>query len=65
MEHDAPDLSKVLPSRPGLEWAERGSAVPRETDLELARLKLASLGVAIDDLTREQESYLASWRHGT
>jgi adenosylhomocysteinase len=39
--------------------------VPREIDLEIARLKLASLGVAIDDLTREQESYLASWRHGT
>jgi adenosylhomocysteinase len=39
--------------------------VPREIDLEIARLKLASLGVAIDDLTPEQESYLASWRHGT
>jgi adenosylhomocysteinase len=39
--------------------------VPREIDLEIARLKLASLGVAIDDLTRQQEDYLASWRHGT
>jgi adenosylhomocysteinase len=39
--------------------------VPREIDLEIARLKLASMGVEIDDLTREQESYLASWRHGT
>jgi adenosylhomocysteinase len=39
--------------------------VPREIDLEIARLKLASMGVQIDDLTREQESYLASWRHGT
>jgi adenosylhomocysteinase len=39
--------------------------VPREIDLEIARLKLASMGVEIDDLTREQETYLASWRHGT
>jgi adenosylhomocysteinase len=39
--------------------------VPREIDLEIARLKLASMGVEIDALTREQESYLASWRHGT
>jgi adenosylhomocysteinase len=39
--------------------------VPRDIDLEIARLKLASMGVEIDALTREQESYLASWRHGT
>jgi adenosylhomocysteinase len=39
--------------------------VPREIDLEIARLKLASMGVEIDDLTPAQESYLASWRHGT
>jgi len=39
--------------------------VPREIDLEIARLKLISMGVDIDDLTTEQESYLASWRHGT
>ena len=39
--------------------------VPREIDLEIARLKLASMGVAIDELTAEQSSYLSSWRHGT
>jgi adenosylhomocysteinase len=39
--------------------------VPREIDLEIARLKLASMGVAIDDLTSQQSSYLTSWRHGT
>jgi adenosylhomocysteinase len=39
--------------------------VPREIDLEIARLKLASMGVLIDELTPQQESYLASWRHGT
>ena len=35
--------------------------VPREIDDEIARLKLASLGVEIDSLTPEQEDYLASW----
>ncbi|HEV8142618.1 MAG TPA: adenosylhomocysteinase [Methylomirabilota bacterium] len=39
--------------------------VPREIDLEIARLKLASMDVHIDELTSQQESYLASWRHGT
>jgi adenosylhomocysteinase len=40
-------------------------SVPREIDREIARLKLASLGVQIDELTPQQESYLASWRQGT
>ena len=35
--------------------------VPRQLDDEIARLKLASLGVDIDELTPEQEKYLASW----
>jgi adenosylhomocysteinase len=39
--------------------------VPREIDREIARLKLASLGVEIDELSPQQEAYLASWRQGT
>jgi adenosylhomocysteinase len=39
--------------------------VPRDIDLEIARLKLASMDVQIDDLTPEQEAYLSSWTHGT
>jgi adenosylhomocysteinase len=39
--------------------------VPREIDREIARLKLASMGVVIDDLTGDQRTYLASWTHGT
>jgi adenosylhomocysteinase len=39
--------------------------VPREIDLEIARLKLASMGVEIDALTAEQKTYLTSWTHGT
>lgn len=40
-------------------------AVPREIDEEIARLKLASLGVRIDKLTPEQKRYLADWKEGT
>ncbi len=39
--------------------------VPLEIDREIARLKLASMGVRIDDLTPAQREYLASWTHGT
>ena len=39
--------------------------VPTEIDREIARLKLASLGVRIDELTPDQQAYLASWQHGT
>ena len=35
--------------------------VPREIDDTIARLKLESLGVAIDTLTPEQEEYLSAW----
>ena len=39
--------------------------VPREIDEEIARLKLASMGVSIDTLSEEQQRYLASWQAGT
>jgi len=39
--------------------------VPDEIDREIARLKLATMGVDIDTLTAEQEKYLASWDEGT
>jgi adenosylhomocysteinase len=40
-------------------------AVPEDIDRNIARLKLESMGVTIDKLTPEQESYLASWQEGT
>ena len=40
-------------------------AVPPEVDREIARVKLATLGVEIDRLTTEQEVYLASWDEGS
>lgn len=39
--------------------------VPLDIDQEIARLKLASMGVEIDSLTPEQEKYLSSWEMGT
>jgi adenosylhomocysteinase len=40
-------------------------AVPEEIDREIARLKLAAMGVEIDVLTEEQQIYLNSWTEGT
>jgi len=39
--------------------------VPADIDKEIARLKLAGMGVNIDTLTAEQKKYLASWEMGT
>jgi adenosylhomocysteinase len=39
--------------------------VPVEIDEEIAALKLASMGDAIDTLTAAQKRYLADWREGT
>jgi adenosylhomocysteinase len=39
--------------------------VPEEIDEEIARLKLETMGIAIDTLTPEQERYLESWDEGT
>src|SRR5437588_9638634 len=39
--------------------------VPDEIDREIARLKLATMGIDIDELTEEQAKYLASWDEGT
>jgi adenosylhomocysteinase len=39
--------------------------VPEDIDKEIARLKLETMGVEKDELTPEQEKYLASWDEGT
>ena len=39
--------------------------VPKDIDDEVARLKLAAMGIRIDSLTPEQEKYLNSWEMGT
>ncbi|MDQ3940915.1 MAG: adenosylhomocysteinase [Actinomycetota bacterium] len=55
------------------EWLSKNSKtlekkvypVPREIDREVARLKLETMGVRIDELTAEQSAYLESWEEGT
>jgi len=47
------------------ELERRVYPVPKAIDREIARLKLKAMGVAIDQLTREQRDYLASWQLGT
>jgi len=49
----------------GKELERKVYAVPEDIDREIARLKLAAMGVQIDTLTPEQEDYLHSWEHGT
>ena len=44
---------------------KRVYAVPENLDRQVARMKLESMGVAIDKLTPEQEEYLAGWSEGT
>jgi len=39
--------------------------VPKEIDEKIARLKLQSLGIKIDTLSKEQKKYLTSWSEGT
>jgi adenosylhomocysteinase len=40
-------------------------AVPEEIDREIARLKLAAMGVVIDTPTPQQLRYMTSWEEGT
>jgi adenosylhomocysteinase len=47
------------------ELERRVYPVPRDIDEEIARLKLETMGIAIDRLTDEQARYLASWSEGT
>ncbi|MBT9131787.1 adenosylhomocysteinase [candidate division NPL-UPA2 bacterium Unc8] len=39
--------------------------VPEKIDKQIAKLKLKSMGVEIDNLTSEQKKYLVSWEAGT
>jgi len=39
--------------------------VPEAIDAEVARLKLAALGITLDPMTPEQIEYVSSWQHGT
>ena len=47
------------------ELEPRVYAVPEAIDREVARLKLAALGIELEPLTEEQVAYMSSWRSGT
>jgi adenosylhomocysteinase len=49
----------------GSTLAKQVYVVPRAIDLEIARLKLASMDIQVDELTPEQDAYLSSWTQGT
>jgi adenosylhomocysteinase len=57
----------------GAEWLLKNAgklgkkvyALPAKIDMEIARLKLASMGITIDKLSPEQKAYLSSWEMGT
>lgn len=51
--------------REGRSLEPRVYRVPEEIDQEIARLKLISMSIEIDQLTPEQETYLNSWESGT
>lgn len=40
-------------------------SVPRNIDENIAALKLKSMGITIDTLTKRQKEYLSSWQEGT
>ncbi len=47
------------------EMQPRVYTLPAEFDKEIARLKLQAMGIRIDTLTPEQDTYLNSWESGT
>jgi adenosylhomocysteinase len=55
--------SEFLATSPALDLNVH--AVPEQIDTRVAELKLASMDIAIDELTEEQKEYLSSWRQGT
>ena len=47
------------------ELEPRVYVVPEAIDAEVARLKLAALGIELEPMTAEQADYVSSWQHGT
>ena len=58
-------LSAELMLKEAKNMAKDVFGVPTDIDQEIARLKLASMGIDIDELTDEQYKYLHSWEMGT
>lgn len=58
-------LSAEYLAKKGKDLAPQVYSVPEKIDMEIARLKLKSMGIKIDSLTKEQKHYLSSWEMGT
>jgi len=43
----------------------RVHSIPEEMDAEIARIKLRTMNVHIDELTKEQKKYMSGWEEGT
>jgi adenosylhomocysteinase len=61
--NQALSLEYIVKNRGKLEL--RVYPVPEEIDKQVARLKLRSMGIDIDNLTPEQGKYMTSWEEGT
>ncbi|HOM96228.1 MAG: adenosylhomocysteinase [Candidatus Methanofastidiosa archaeon] len=58
-------LSAEYLSKEGKKLENKVYSVPINIDRRIANLKLQSMGITIDKLTKEQEEYLTSWQIGT
>lgn len=58
-------LSAEYMAKHAKELERKVYTVPKDLDEQVASLKLASLGIKIDELTEEQKKYLSSWQMGT
>ncbi len=58
-------LSAEYVARHHGELEPRVYVVPEAIDADVARLKLAALGITLEAMTPEQTAYVASWRQGT
>jgi adenosylhomocysteinase len=58
-------LSAEYVARHHAELTPQVYVVPEAIDAEVARLKLAALGITLDPMTAEQLEYVSSWKHGT
>jgi adenosylhomocysteinase len=58
-------LSAEYLSKEGKKLENKVYSVPLNIDRRIANLKLKSMGISIDTLTKEQEGYLCSWKLGT
>ena len=58
-------LSAVYLSNKGKQLENKVHNVPAELDRKVAMMKLAAMNISIDELTAEQQHYLASWQEGT